>query len=205
MRVSEANGWPAALLKTAAVRVTSPSLGESDVESSFFDYYAAVLSGLAADKRERGTNVVITLNYDLILEEALRRLGIPISYALGDAVDFDAAAGIDESHKDALQVLKLHGRFRFSMQGLRTRSRARSRTSTYSAHLAENRGWSDSFSLGFGGSGNFEGNSHFDDWVLDTRYGPALQVFVRNGAQRQQLASHGSNRGSPGKRATSTV
>jgi hypothetical protein len=52
---------------------------------------------------------VITLNYDLILEEALRRLDIPISYALGGTVDFHAAAGIDESHKDALQVLKLHG------------------------------------------------------------------------------------------------
>ena len=48
------------------------------------------------------------LNYDLVLEEALRRLDIPISYALGNA-EFEADAGIDESHKDALQILKLHG------------------------------------------------------------------------------------------------
>jgi hypothetical protein len=109
MRVSKSNGWPCPDAWLNAAFVSSPSLEQFDVQSSIFDYYAAVLSGLAADKRERGKNVVITLNYDLILEEALRRLDIPISYALGGAAEFEAAAGIDESHKDALQILKLHG------------------------------------------------------------------------------------------------
>lgn len=111
MRVSESNGWPCneAWLNTAQRKIGPDSDGFRDVESSIFDYYAAALSGLTAAKREPGKNVVITLNYDVILEDALRRLDVPISYQLSGVVDFDATAGIDESRADALQVLKLHG------------------------------------------------------------------------------------------------
>jgi hypothetical protein len=112
IRVSQANGWPCtAAWRSAAVRwnVSGPP-DFSDVESSIYDYYAATLSGLTAAKREPGKNVVITLNYDDVLEQALRRLDIPISYQLGGGgVEFDPAAGIDESRAEALQVLKLHG------------------------------------------------------------------------------------------------
>src|SRR5437773_7915115 len=72
--------------------------------------YAATLSGLAAAKMQCGANVVITLNYDVVVEEALRKLNVPISYQLsGAGVEFDPSAGIDESLSDAIQVLKLHG------------------------------------------------------------------------------------------------
>lgn len=53
---------------------------------------------------------MITLNYDVLVEEALRRFDIPITYKLGGTgVDFDPDAGIDESVCEAFQVLKLHG------------------------------------------------------------------------------------------------
>jgi len=112
LRVSQANGWPCtAGWRSAAVRWNeSGDSGFSDVESSIYDYYAATLSGLASAKMESGKNVVMTLNYDVVVEEALRKLDIPISYQLsGGGVEFDPAAGIDESAADALQVLKLHG------------------------------------------------------------------------------------------------
>lgn len=111
MRVSESNGWPCheAWLKTAQRRLDLDSTGFRDVESSIFDYYAAVLSGLSAAKREPEKNVVITLNYDVVLEDALRRLEVPISYELSGSVEFDPTANVDQSRADAFQVLKLHG------------------------------------------------------------------------------------------------
>lgn len=112
LRVSESNGWPCtAAWRSAARRWTAASpQGFDDVESSTYDYYAATLSGLAAGKTEAGKNIVITLNYDVLVEEALRGLDIPITYQLsGPGVEIDPAAGIDESRPGAFQVLKLHG------------------------------------------------------------------------------------------------
>jgi len=112
LRVSESNGWPCTdAWRSAATRWNSAGPPDfSDVESSTYDYYAATLSGLVAAKTEPGKNVVITLNYDVLIEEALRRLDIRISHLLsGTGVDIEPGAGIDESRPDALQVLKLHG------------------------------------------------------------------------------------------------
>lgn len=110
LRVSQTNGWPCTdAWRNVAVRWNEEA-GFSDVESSIYDYYAATLSGLTAAKMESGKNAVITLNYDVVVEEALRKLNIPISYQLGGGgVEFDPAAGIDEPAAEALQVLKLHG------------------------------------------------------------------------------------------------
>ena len=110
LRVIEANGWPCtAPWCSAARRVTQAAgAGEIDVESSIYDLFISMLSGLAANKTERGKNVVISLNYDLLVEEAARRLNIPIDYGLGDtdvALQDDAATGSTA----AFQVLKLHG------------------------------------------------------------------------------------------------
>jgi len=112
LRVIGSNGWPcSAAWRATATRWTAvPGTDFEDVESSVYDYYAASLSGLAAAKREPGKNVVITLNYDVLLEEALRRLDIPISYQVcGGGVDVDPTAGINDSLPEAFQVLKLHG------------------------------------------------------------------------------------------------
>lgn len=111
LRVSQTNSWPCTdAWRSAAVRWNDVETGFSDVESSIYDYYAATLSGLTAAKRESGKNILITLNYDVVVEEALRKLDIPISYQLsGRGVKFDPGAGIDEPAANALQVLKLHG------------------------------------------------------------------------------------------------
>lgn len=110
LRISSSNGWPInELLRSAAHRIT-PAGGPDfqDVESSVYDYYVASLSGLAADKMETGKNVVITFNYDLVVEEALRRLNVPFTYQLsGTGVEADPATHLGAS--DAFQILKLHG------------------------------------------------------------------------------------------------
>lgn len=111
LRVSESKGWPCtAAWRSAAIRWTPATPGgfEDDVESSIYDYYVTMLSGLAAGKTEAGKNVVITLNYDLLVEEAARRFNVPITYELsGSGVEIEGAAGIEPS--DAFQILKLHG------------------------------------------------------------------------------------------------
>lgn len=112
LRVSESDGWPcSAEWRGAAIRWTAASPpGFDDVESSTYDCYSATLSGLIAAKREAGKNIVITLNYDVLLEEGLRRLAVPITYQVsGTGVEIDPAAGIHDSLPEAFQVLKLHG------------------------------------------------------------------------------------------------
>src|SRR5262245_8806316 len=107
MRVSESKGWPCdeAWLSTAQRRLDPDPEGFRDVESSVFDHYAAVLSGLNAAKLEPEKNVVITLNYDVVLEDALRRLLVPTSYELSGKVRFDPAAAIDNPCAKPVQIL----------------------------------------------------------------------------------------------------
>jgi len=111
LRISEAQGWPSTeAWRHAAKRWTQSGDGFDDVECSVYDYYAALLSGLAAGKRESGTNTVITLNYDLLLETSLARLAIPFAYGLrGPGVEYDSAAEAQDTQADALRILKLHG------------------------------------------------------------------------------------------------
>jgi hypothetical protein len=111
LRVSESRGWPCTdMWRATATRVTSPSVGVEDIESSVYDYYVATMSGLVADRREAGKNIVITLNYDLIVEEVLRKFLVPIAYGItGGDVEIDPTAEVDESRPDGFQVLKLHG------------------------------------------------------------------------------------------------
>ena len=67
-----------------------------------------MLSGLAANRTERGKNVVITLNYDLLVEEAARRLNVPVTYELGSTgVAIEPDAEVETSA--TFQILKLHG------------------------------------------------------------------------------------------------
>jgi hypothetical protein len=111
MRVSEARGWPIAAAWRAAARV-SPTGGDSeDVHCSVYDYYASVLAGRTLNTDNLNRNIVITFNYDLLLEEALRRLAIPFCYGLGgDNVTYDSTAGsTPEPAEGGLLILKLHG------------------------------------------------------------------------------------------------
>jgi hypothetical protein len=111
MRISEPRGWPCTpQWRDEASRWIDASAEFTDVESSIYDYYAAFLSGLTANKTGLSRNTVVSLNYDLLLEKSLRHLAIPFSYGLaGPGVAFDADADGDASGEGAFELLKLHG------------------------------------------------------------------------------------------------
>jgi len=112
MRVSPIRGWPITpAWRAAARRVSTASSDSEDVESSVYDYYAAVLAGRTSSTENPNRNVVITFNYDLLLEQALDRLGIPFCYGLGrDNVTYDSTArSVPEPAGGSLLILKLHG------------------------------------------------------------------------------------------------
>jgi len=93
MRVSAARGWPITPAWRAAASRVSPAPDSEDVECSAYDYYASVLAGRTSSTDKPNRNIVITFNYDLLLEEALDRLAIPFSYGLGtDNVTYDSTA-----------------------------------------------------------------------------------------------------------------
>ena len=49
---------------------------------------------------------MITLNYDVVVEQALRKLNVPISYQLsGAGVEFDPSAGINEGAEQHATVI----------------------------------------------------------------------------------------------------
>ena len=80
-------------------------------ERSVYDWYAAVF-GEGPSLGAGESDVVITLNYDVTLEAALRRLGIPFGYGLDrTTIVFDAESHwMEEQYSRAgLQILKLHG------------------------------------------------------------------------------------------------
>jgi hypothetical protein len=124
LRVSEARGWPITEAWRAAARRVVPAGGDSeDVESSVYDYYASVLAGRTSNTDNPNRNIVITFNYDLLLEEALDRLAIPFCYGLSsDSVTYDSTArSRREPTEGSLLILKLHGSLNWSLaEGLLT-------------------------------------------------------------------------------------
>jgi hypothetical protein len=120
LRISEAEGWPCtSRWRTAATRWVVGSDGAfDDVESSLYDYYAALLSGLATGQANMEANTVITFNYDLLLEESLCRLAVPFTYNVsGPDVEFDSTAKAQDERADAFRILKLHGSLNWAETG----------------------------------------------------------------------------------------
>ncbi|HEY1307707.1 MAG TPA: SIR2 family protein [Vicinamibacterales bacterium] len=124
MRILRGASWPVTTEWLARVsRISSSGQGEEgsdDVFCSIYDYYAAILAGRTSDLRA-DDNVVLTFNYDLLLEDSLATLGIPFTYGLGsDAVVYDESARCRPTGgTDILTVLKLHGSLNW-YQGERT-------------------------------------------------------------------------------------
>ncbi len=112
MRVSAARGWPITPAWRAAASRVSPAPDSEDVECSAYDYYASVLAGRTSSTDKPNRNIVITFNYDLLLEEALDRLAIPFSYGLGtDNVTYDSTArSTTEPEEGSLLILGPKGR-----------------------------------------------------------------------------------------------
>jgi hypothetical protein len=73
-----------------------------------YDFFAAMVSGLFDDleKRKSRRDTIITFNYDLICEHALRRFGVVADYHLNDQSVDDRREPGDHGK---VSVLKLHG------------------------------------------------------------------------------------------------
>jgi hypothetical protein len=118
--ISEAEGCPCtSAWRTAAQRWVERVDGTFDsVESSVYDYYAALLSGRATGQTNQEANTVITFNYDLLLEESLSRLAVPFAYNVsGPDVEFDSTAKAQDHRADAFRILKLHGSLNWAETG----------------------------------------------------------------------------------------
>ena len=77
-----------------------------------YDYYASILGGRVKAGNRGSYDTIITLNYDLVLEEALRNLRIPFNYGLPtkDIVFDPSAFWIKRRYyRDSVEILKLHG------------------------------------------------------------------------------------------------
>lgn len=118
LRVSEARGWPITDAWRASARRIDPAGDSSDVFSSIYDYYATVLAGRTSRTNAPNRNIVVTFNYDLLLEAALTRLGLPFSYGLGaEGVTYDRSAhSTPEAEPDGLVLLKLHGSLNWALR-----------------------------------------------------------------------------------------
>lgn len=80
-----------------------------------YDFFAMLIGGLfdAPEKRAHRKDVVITFNYDLVLDQALMRAGIPISYHLPDHQALigtgSPISNLSPRKIDPFSLLKLHG------------------------------------------------------------------------------------------------
>lgn len=104
------SGWKLVTVSSAG--------GQARYECSLFEFFMLLLLGGSADEDwpESRSNTIITLNYDLLVEDALYSLGIPFKYGLGavHTVHFDQSARcawppVRADGDKAVPVLKLHG------------------------------------------------------------------------------------------------
>ena len=110
LRVSEERGWLTQAWRETATRIDTADSDSKDIYCSIYDYYASVLSGYTSGTNNPNENVVITFNYDLLLEDALTRLGLPFSYGLGDGVAYhEPARFTPDVGSDEMLLLKMHG------------------------------------------------------------------------------------------------
>jgi hypothetical protein len=72
-----------------------------------YAFHVARLLGLFLDGQPQGENTFITFNYDTVIEDALRELGVVVDYGFDAAQTHSSAARIDRQSRVA--VLKLHG------------------------------------------------------------------------------------------------
>jgi NAD-dependent SIR2 family protein deacetylase len=85
-----------------------PATGPPSFQVDMYDYVASLVGGLLddPDRRQSRNDTVITFNYDLVLDDALRRIGIEPEYHI--PAEFLSAAE-DATPRGTFSVLKLHG------------------------------------------------------------------------------------------------
>lgn len=101
VRVSLAPGFEST---SPAWAETVPRENSNVVCPDIYTHFALLLSGKVDAPNKSRSNVVITFNYDLILDDALRRVGVEPLYGLPDC-DFD---GVPQQG-GGVSLLKLHG------------------------------------------------------------------------------------------------
>lgn len=124
LRMRPSESWPiTAAWRAAAERISASGDGGEDIFCSIYDYYAALLAGRISRTDNGDQNVILTFNYDLLLETSLARLGIPFSYGLGDeGVEYhESATCASGSQPGTLKLLKLHGSLNWSAANERLR------------------------------------------------------------------------------------
>lgn len=94
-----------------------------DVSCPAYEFYLQTLLGSWSNKNQINTNTIISFNYDLIVENALKNLSIPYKYGIEPK----------ESTSEDIQLLKLHGSINW---GLRTKSASYEVYNTYSDLLS---------------------------------------------------------------------
>jgi len=90
--------WPSHWLKNDNTHI-SP-LSPYEVECPAYEFYLSALLGNWSNKKSFNENSIITFNYDLLVEDALRKLSVPFNYGID-------LKNIDTSNQ--VEVLKLHG------------------------------------------------------------------------------------------------
>lgn len=85
--------------------------GQDVYEVPVYDIYAGLLSGELCEPQAYMNNTVISFNYDMILENALMSIGVPIDYGFEpDRVEHqDSWERVQANDKNKLKVLKIHG------------------------------------------------------------------------------------------------
>jgi hypothetical protein len=83
-------------------------VNQHEFTADMYDYFAALAAGLFDDPRERANrkDTIITFNYDLVCDDALRRVGFAPNYHLPQQAKDTRDAGDSQPSVD---VLKLHG------------------------------------------------------------------------------------------------
>jgi hypothetical protein len=120
LRIADHDGWPISAEWRASANRIQPVAGaeaQQDVFCSVYDFFAALLSGRCSQADTDGQNVVVTFNYDQLLEDSLLRLGIPFSYGIDSrVVEVDGSfRGSLTNAPRALTIFKLHGSINWSL------------------------------------------------------------------------------------------
>jgi hypothetical protein len=94
--------------------VSRDASGGDVFETDIYTHFALLLSGKYDDERRVASrsSTVITFNYDLVLDDALARVGTRPGYELADAV-FDEASASNQ----VVPLLKLHGSTNWAICG----------------------------------------------------------------------------------------
>jgi SIR2-like domain len=83
-----------------------------------YDYFLLSIIDYPSERREDRRDTIITFNYDLLIEQALRNLGIPFEYGFRNELpEYDSSSFCSrESNSREIGLLKLHGSLNWAVR-----------------------------------------------------------------------------------------